>query len=235
MRKILEILMILICIPATLVLSWHFGNRNYYLVSLLVIVYSILALYISFEKRKPQARELVTIAVMSAIAVAARSAFIMVPFFKPSTAIIMITGMAMGPQAGFLTGSLCALVSNFLFGQGPWTPWQMFAYGLAGLIGGFLAQQHLISEKTKLRTCLVGGFMVLLIIGPVLDVCTIFTMSSEINKASVFSIFMSGVPVNCVHAAATVITLFLFCRPLIEKLDRIKVKYGMMDGEKYEV
>lgn len=142
-------LAVLIAAPATLLAAWRFGNRKYYLSSLLLIVYAMLPFFIRFEHRKPQARELVTIAVMSAVAVASRAAFIMVPFFKPITGIIMITGMALGPEAGFLTGAVSGFVSNFIFGQGPWTPWQMFAFGVAGFLAGVLAKKGWLSaEKT---------------------------------------------------------------------------------------
>ena len=99
-------LAVLIAAPATLLAAWRFGNRKYYLSSLLLIVYAMLPFFVRFEHRKPQARELVTIAVMSAVAVASRAGFIMVPFFKPLTGIVMITGMALGPEAGFLTGAV---------------------------------------------------------------------------------------------------------------------------------
>ena len=107
-------LAVLIAAPATLLVAWRFGNRKYYLSSLLLIVYAMLPFFVRFEHKKPQARELVTIAVMSAVAVASRAAFIMVPFFKPLTGIVMITGMALGPEAGFLTGAVSGFVSNFI-------------------------------------------------------------------------------------------------------------------------
>ena len=83
-----------------------------------------------FEDRKPQAREVLLIAVMAAIAVVGRMAFFMLPQFKPVTAIVIITGISLGAEAGFLTGAVAGFVSNFFFGQGPWTPWQMFAFGI---------------------------------------------------------------------------------------------------------
>ena len=95
-KRIISYLMILILIPATLILFWHFGDRKYYLCSLLLIIYSMIPFFLSFEKRKPQARELVSIAVMCAIAVVSRAAFMMLPHFKPMLGIIMITGMAFG-------------------------------------------------------------------------------------------------------------------------------------------
>ncbi len=230
-KFIISLLVVLLVIPGTLVAAWRFGGRNYYMSSLLLIIYSMVPFFVSFERRKPQARELVTIAVMSAIAVASRAAFIMLPFFKPMSGIIMITGMAFGPEAGFLTGAISAFVSNFIFGQGPWTPWQMFAYGVAGFLAGILCKKGLISAKERLVTAIFGAITVLVIVGSILDTCTFFTVGTGMSTPSVLAVYMAGLPVNAVHAAATFLTLFLLERPMLEKLDRIKVKYGMMDGE----
>ena len=92
----------------------------------------MLPFFLVFENRRPQAREVVVIAVMAALAVAGRAAFFMLPQFKPTAAIVIIAGVGLGAEAGFLTGALAGFVSNFFFGQGPWTPWQMFAFGIPG-------------------------------------------------------------------------------------------------------
>ena len=230
-RNRLVWLAVLIAAPATLLVAWRFGNRKYYLSSLLLIVYAMLPFFVRFEHKKPQARELVTIAVMSAVAVASRAAFIMVPFFKPLTGIVMITGMALGPEAGFLTGAVSGFVSNFIFGQGPWTPWQMFAFGLAGLLAGYLCRAGVMTSGRRLVTALIGGGMILILIGPILDTCTLFTMSSVINTEAVGAVYLSGLPFNAVHGAAVFLTLLILAHPMIEKLDRIKVKYGLMEAE----
>ena len=193
---------------------------------------SFLIFYVSYERKKTTAREIVTLSVMSAIAVAARSVFVMIPFFKPMTAIIMIAGMALGPGAGFLVGSVSALVSNFIFGQGPWTPWQMLAYAIAGLLAGLLRKCGVIHEKKKIKTAIVGALTVVIVVGPMLDVCAIFTSGNVLSTELAWATLISGIVPNIIHAVATAITLFLLCRPMIEKLERIKVKYGMMENEK---
>ena len=108
------------------------------LLGLLFLLASAIPFILVFDKKKPQARELVPIAVMAAIAVVGRTVFEIIPLpnFKPCSAIIIITAVAFGPEAGFLTGALTAFVSNFIFGQGPWTPWQMFTWGLVGFLAG---------------------------------------------------------------------------------------------------
>ena len=115
------LLVMIVLIPLTVGISWYMGDRKYYIASVLIMIYSMLPFFAGFESRKPQARELVTLAVMCAIAVASRAAFIWAPNFKPIGGIVMITAMAFGPQAGFMTGSLSLIVSDMIFGQGPWT------------------------------------------------------------------------------------------------------------------
>ena len=216
-------------------MSGEFINTHFYLVSVILILLSFGIFCLQFEHKKPQAKELVTLAVMSAIAVAARGAFVMVPHFKPMTAIIMITGMAFGARAGFLTGAMSAFVSNFIFGQGAWTPWQMFAYGIAGALAGMLRKKQIIHEEKKAKTAAVGFLIVAIIVGPILDTSTLFLVVNEMTAESTAAIYFSGVPVNIVHGVATFATLFLICRPMMDKLNRIKIKYGMMGGMEHEI
>ncbi len=228
-RKLLGVLIILIAVPLVLLASWKLGDRQFYLFSVVVMIIAMIPFFLSFESRKPSARELVTIAVMTAIAVIARAAFIMLPNIKPMIGIIMITGIALGAEAGFLTGGIGAFVSNFIFGQGPWTPWQMFAYGLAGFLAGILAGKGIMSPNKVIRTAIIGAAMIFVLIGPLLDTCTVFLMSTMYDPdSSILTIYAAGVPINAIHAVVTGLTLLLLCKPINEKLERIKVKYGLM-------
>ena len=157
---------IIVLIPLTVGISWYMGDRKYYIASVLIMIYSIIPFFAGFESRKPQARELVTLAVMCAIAVASRAAFIWAPNFKPIGGITMITAMAFGPQAGFMTGSLSLIVSDMIFGQGPWTPWQMFSFGLLGFISGLLARKGILTEKRPLIDAVIGFLLMVLVVGP---------------------------------------------------------------------
>lgn len=231
---IFSILCIFLLIPATLYLGTTLPGRWFYLTSTLIIIETMIPFFLAFETRKPQARELVTIAVMAAIAAVSRMAFAFIPHFKPITAIIMITGMAFGAQAGFLTGTIAAFASNFAFGQGPWTPWQMMAYGIGGFLAGLVFYKRKMT-KNSLSNALIRaafGFVCIMIcVGPLLDACTIFTTGSVINWPYALGILASGLPVNLTHGVACFLTLLLFSNPLLDKLDRIKVKYGMMEAE----
>lgn len=224
---IFTLLTVFVLIPLTLWAGLRLPGRWFYLTSTLIVIYTMVPFFLAFESRMPQARELVVIAVLCALAVASRAAFIMVPHFKPMTAIIMISAIAFGPQTGFLVGAVSAFASNFIFGQGPWTPWQMMAYGIGGLLAGVVYRKGWLTRK-PLWLAFFGLFAVALVVGPLLDCCTVFTSLTSFTWASVLFVFGQGVPVNLVHGACTFLTLLLFSKPLLEKLERIQVKYGMM-------
>lgn len=224
----LRILVCAVLIPATLFLGTHLKGRWYYLTCTLVIIETMLPFFMAFETRKPQARELVTIAVMCALSVASR-VVVLIPNFKPMTAIIMLTGIALGPEAGFLTGAVSAFASNFFFSQGPWTPWQMMGYGF----GGFLAGILFFGKKRNHSPAMLAvfGFLTIqLVVGPLLDCCTVFTTESKLSWKFAAAVFAAGVPYNFKHALACAVTMLLFSKPLLEKLERLIVKYGMMDA-----
>lgn len=215
---------------------WFFSrfDRKYYLSGLTVILLTMAAFFLHFESRKPQARELVILAVLCALAVGSRAAFAAVPHFKPMLAIVMLTGIAFGPEAGFLCGAISGFASNFIFGQGPWTPWQMFAYGIAGLLAGLLAMWGVLKKTPKgwkdVIVLAVFGFLaILVIVGPLLDTSTFFTMTTTYDTAAVLAVYAAGVPVNCIHGAAVALTTLLFGKPLLDRLRRIQIKYGMME------
>ena len=216
---------IIVLIPLTVGISWYMGDRKYYIASVLIMIYSIIPFFAGFESRKPQARELVTLAVMCAIAVASRAAFIWAPNFKPIGGITMITAMAFGPQAGFMTGSLSLIVSDMIFGQGPWTPWQMFSFGLLGFISGLLARKGILTEKRPLIDAVIGFLLMVLVVGPILDTCAIFTMAQMINTESVLAVYLAGLPVNISQGTAVFLCVLLLTRPMMNKLERIKTKY----------
>lgn len=223
------IVMIVVAVPATLYLGTKLPGRQYYITSLLLILYAMIPFFLAFEKRRPQARELVVLAVMCAVAVVSRLLFIWAPHFKPMAAIIIIAGVAFGAEAGFLVGAMSALVSQFFFGQGPWTPWQMFALGMAGFLAGLFHRLGLLPKK-RLPLCIFGGVVVILVVGGILNSCTLFTVVTNINWASAATIYLAGLPVDVIQASATVLMLLVAANPMFEKLDRVKTKYGIMEG-----
>ena len=224
-----SVLIIFLLIPATLFLGTRLTGRMYYLNCTLMIIEMMLPFFLVFETRKPQARELVTLAVLCALAVASRVVFVL-PNIKPIIGIVMIAGIALGPEAGFMTGAISAFASNFFFSQGPWTPWQMMAYGIGGFLAGIVFRR--CKKIHPLRLGLFGFVSVMVLVGPLLDACTIFTTASTITWEYVLAVLSMGLWHNLQHAAACAATVMLLGPPLLKKIGRLKKKYGMMDTEK---
>lgn len=217
----------LLLIPLTVIFGRKLPGRSYYITSLLVILEIMIPFFLSFEGRKPEARELVLLAVLSALAIASR-VVIPIPNFKATYAMVMLAGIALGAESGFLVGALTALVSNFFFGQGPHTPWQMMAYGAGGCLMGFLFRRGLLPRK-RLLLGLFGAATIILFIGPLLDTSSVFMMLSRLTPETALAIYLAGFPVNCTQAVPTFLVLFFLGKPFLEKLDRVKLRYGMGD------
>ncbi len=222
-----------ILVPATLILGSRLKGRWYYLTATVMVVEAMIPFFFSFEARRPQARELVTVGVLAALAAVSRGAFAFIPHFKPIVAIVMIAGIAYGGEVGFLTGAISAFASNFFFGQGPFTPWQMLSYGLGGFLAGMIF--HRAWGKWGDRKGfswilgIFGFFAVLLLVGPILDVCSLFTMSSNLSWEFALACLTAGLPVNLAHGISTALTLLLLGKPLLSKLKRLQIKYGIWD------
>ena len=216
-------------IPLTLFLGDKFPGKGYYITGVLIIIELAVPFFMAFEKRKPQARELVVLAVMIALAVIGRVA-IPIPHFKAAFAIIMLTGIAFGPEAGFIVGAITAFASNFFYGQGAYMPWQMMAYGAGGMLAGFVFIKNKIPKKPWIMA--IFGFLATAFwIGPILDSSHVFIMMPEISFSTISASFASGFPVNVSQGICTALMMFIFGKPLLEKLDRIKLKYGMLEDE----
>lgn len=232
----LSLTIMVLLVPLAVVLFTRL-KQSFYLSGLTIIVLTIAAFFLHFESRKPQARELVLLAVLCALAVASRAAFGFVPHFKPMLAIVMLTGIAFGPEAGFLCGAISGFASNFIFGQGPWTPWQMFAYGIGGMLAGLFALCGILKKSPRawrdggwrdiLGLTVFGFLCILLVVGPLLDTSTFFM--AGFSASSPLAVYLAGVPVNCVHGSAVALTMLLFGKPLLDRLRRIQIKYGMME------
>ncbi|MEG0546806.1 MAG: ECF transporter S component [Oscillospiraceae bacterium] len=228
-RTAFECFLILILIPLTIGFSMAFLNdRKYYFTSLLIIIYTIIPFFIAFEGRKPKAREIVVISVLSAIAIVGRAVFFMVPQVKPVIAIVIIAGIAFGAESGFLVGAITGFVSNFFFGQGPWTPWQMFCFGIIGFLAGILFKKGML-KRTKFSLCIFGGLSTLIIYGGIINFGSLLISGAKPTAEALFAVYLAGLPMDLIHAFSTVIFLFLIAMPMLEKLDRIKVKYGLLE------
>ena len=215
-------------IPLALYIGGLFSMKGYYVASILILLELMVPFLMVFGGRKPQMRELVVIAVWCAIMVVARVA-VPIPHFKPAFAVILLSGIALGPEVGFVVGAVGAFVSNFFYGQGDYLPWQMMAYGAGGMLAGFAFMKNRIPQKRWTMAVFVF-FAVLLWVGPLLDCSHLFVMVQEVDFSTVMKLLVSGFPVNLTQAISTVLTILLFGRPVLDKIDRMKQKYGMMEA-----
>ena len=228
-RTVTATLLILLLIPLTLFVGvYYFAGRKYYFISLLILLECMLPFFLIFEGRKPQARELVLIAVLVALNVAGRAAFFMLPEFKPVVAMTILAGVAFGGETGFLVGAMTMLVSNMLFSQGPWTPWQMFSMGIIGWLAGVLYRKGVL-RRGRLSLCIFGVICSTIVYGGIMNPASALMWSNTINWKIILSYYLTGLPVDLVRAIATFFFLWLIAEPMLEKLDRVKVKYGLAE------
>lgn len=202
------------------------GKQFYYPMAVLIMAAASVPFIASFEKRRPSARELVLLACMSALAVASRAAFYAFPTIKPMCAIVIITAVCFGAQTGFVCGVLSMFVSNFIFGQGIWTPFQMLAMGTVGLLAGLIFSGRKLKQN-RFALALVGGLLCFAVYGLIVDLSSVLMMTTEFSLKQIAAIYASGIAYNFSHGVTTAVILFVAGKIFIEKLDRIKIKYGM--------
>lgn len=229
-RTVVAAALILLLIPLTIFIGvFYLGDRKYYFISLLIILETMIPFVMIFEGRKPQARELVVIAVLCALGVAGRMAFFMLPQFKPVAAMVIISGVAFGGESGFLVGAMTMFLSNMVYSQGPWTPWQMFAMGIIGFLSGVLFRKGLL-RRDRVSLAVFGGITVFFVYGGIMNPASVLMFQSKVNWRMIVTSWVTGAPFDLIHAAATVFFLLVIGEPMLEKLDRIKVKYGLVES-----
>lgn len=226
-RTVFSMIFVLVAVPVTTLLgNLYFGDRKYYFISILIILETLIPFLLMFEGKKPDSRKIVLISVLCALAVAGRVAFSYIPQFKPILALIIISGVCFGGETGFLVGTLSAFVSNFFFGQGPWTPWQMLVMGVVGALAGIIFANNII-KSTKLTLSVYGFFATLVIYGVIMNVASVLMMYGTLSVETVITACALGLPMDIVHSVSTGFFLWFVAEPMTEKIERIKVKYGI--------
>ena len=189
-------------------LNWIVQNSDLALAVLFLILTSV-PFYLTFDKRKAQARDLVPVALI-----------------------------AFGAKAGYLTGALAALLSNFLFGQGPWTPWQMFSWGMIGLVTGLLYRIGVFGtvgqvqtdehgkRKKPVRLC-VFGFFCGIAYGWFMNLQYIIGYVDPINWKTIGLAYAQSLYFDISHGVCTALVLYLAAEPWTRKLMRIRRKFSL--------
>lgn len=202
-----------------------FGEKQYAWISLCVAILACIPFFIGFERRKRDSKELIMIAAMVALSVIGRIIFTPFPGFKPVTAMVVITAMYFGSEAGFMTGALSAVISNFSFGQGPWTPFQMFSWGIIGLIAGLISKQ-LKSNKIVLSVyAVISGALY----SCLMDIWSVIWADGYFNISRYIASVVSAIGFTVIYAVSNVIFLLAFSKPIGKILERLKTKYGLFE------
>ena len=294
-RLALTTVLIFLVIPALIALTVFLGSKRLYMpLSLLILVMIMAPFFMIFERRKPRAREVVLIAMMSALTVASHTFFHIAFPVQIGTAMVIISGISLGPEAGFLIGAMSRFVCNFYMGQGAWTPWQMFCWGLLGFLAGLAFNRELSEDggisnfkkiitpllcvifselvayisfllwqgsdetffgwrvylfgiiglifavafqrgklKTDNLTMAVFTFVVTFVIyGGIMNFAAMCLSMNEpgslgIGIKALKALYVSGVGYDFYHALTAAICVFVIGTPMVKKLERIKIKYGI--------
>lgn len=193
--------------------------------TLFIAVVGVAGMMANYEASRPALRQLMPTVVLGAVAAAGRVLFAVVPDVKPVSAIAIVAGACLGRRNGFMVGALAALVSNMFFGQGPWTPWQMYAWGLIGYLSGVLSQKGVIRSC---RSACVFGFLSGLLYGLILNGWYIVGYVHPLTLPGALAALLAGLPLDLVHAIATVVFLALIWKPWTTRIRRVVRSYGLV-------
>lgn len=223
-QRLWRILLPAVLLPLTVVLGAVLLREKYYaLVILAVLLLTVLFFYSGFERRKVTSRRLVVVAVMTALAALGRVLLTPLPGVTPITALAALTALSLGGEAGFMVGSLAALLSDFYAGQGVWTPFQMFAWGLTGLFAGLLAGRLKQSRVLlAIYGVLAGVFYSFL-----MDLWSVLWLNGTFSLKLYAAALVTSAPFTLTYAVTNTVLLLLLSKPFCKKLDRIKIKYGL--------
>jgi energy-coupling factor transport system substrate-specific component len=227
MRKIISWAVWIMIIPALALIGyWLYDDQQYEVISLLIALLACLPFFIHFEKRKPDPREMVLVAVFIAIGVVSRIAFATVPGFKPVAALTILVGIAFGPEMGFMVGALTAVLSNLYFGQGPWTPFQMFAWGIIGFGAGMIFKR---ADARKIWFIIPYGILAGIGYSLILDIWTALAVDNAFVLTRYLAFVAASLPTMIMYVVSNVAFLLVLSNPILSKLERIKKKYGLYE------
>ena len=227
-HKISAVLLFLL-VPAAMIACILLQSPQTALLSTLILLAALTPFFLAFERQKPRPRDFMPVVVLTALSVTGRLLFAALPNFKPVSAIVILAGVCFGRQSGFLTGALSALVSNLFFGQGPWTPWQMYTWGLMGYVAGALASTKLFRRPWVV---LLYGFLASFGYGFLMNSWMLFSFVHPVTWQAALATYGAALAFDAAHAVSTVAFLSVTLLPWQKELRRIRQKYGVRELSK---
>ncbi len=190
--------------------------------SFLILGAVLLGGFAWYERSRPPSQVVALVAALAALAIAGRIAFAAFPNVKPTTDIVIFAGYALGPAPGFAVGALTALVSNFWFGQGPWTPWQMAGWGLCGILGAGLALGVRNAGRLSLAaTCGLAGILY----GALLNFSLMATYGGDLSLERFGVLEARAVPFDVAHAAGNIAFALIAGPAMVRMLTRFRERF----------
>lgn len=218
MKKFSIILTLLIACVLMILATVYGTHLNFSLLLTLGIAAIIFCSYFYFEKSNMGTKEIAVIATLSTFAAVSRAAFAAIPNVKPTTFIVAISGFVFGPYEGFLVGASSGFISNIFLGQGPWTPWQMFSWGVVGAISGFIGKSNKKMSAEKFSfICFFYGFL----FDWIMNLWHVLGFVKPLNLQTIALAYLTGLTFDITHAASS----FVFCIIFFDNFYRVLCRF----------
>lgn len=223
---------LLLAVPLAMLAAFASGIGQTALFMLAVVVLVLCLFFAGYEAGRPALRQIMPTLVLAALAAAGRILFAPIPDFKPVSAIAIIAGAALGRRNGFMVGALAALTSNFFFGQGMWTPWQMYAWGMVGYVGGAIAERGVFQKadgRVQYAPLVAWGLASGLLYGIIINAYDVIGFVRPFTWPGTIARVAAAVPFDLMHSAATALFLVMLYGPWTRRIGRVVRKFDLRE------
>ena len=217
---------VLLLVPVALMAFAFFEVPATAALIMLVTIGCLGFFFAGYDSSRPTMRQVMPTVVLASIAAAGRVMFAAIPDVKPVSAIVIVAGASLGRRQGFMTGALAVLASNLYFGQGAWTPLQMYAWGLIGYLSGVFADAGALSRPWAVYA---WGMVSGLLYGAILNSWHVLGFVRPLTWQTALAAYGAGLPLDVVHGLSTVAFLALIWAPWQKAIDRVVSKYALGD------
>lgn len=218
MRKIVIYISTVLIFLALIVMAVLGGIADFPLIITLSVFFLLFISYFYFERSSMGTKEIALIATLSAFAGVGRVVMVFIPGAQPTTFIVALSGLIFGPYEGFLVGSTSAFISNIFLGQGPWSPWQMFGWGIVGFISGLIGKKGKeISVEKFSVICFLYGFL----FDWIMNLWHVLGFIKTLTLKSIAAAYISGLTFDVIHALGN----FIFSLILFERLSKVLYRF----------
>jgi energy-coupling factor transport system substrate-specific component len=194
--------------------------------SILLVFFILAVLFAKFEESKISSKEVALIGVLAAITAASRIPFAALPNIKPCTFLIIVVGLVFGSLAGAMVGSMTALVSNMFFGQGPWTPWEMMAWAMVGLVAGYVGKRY---PEAGVKEIILLGIILGMAYNVLMDFSS-WIVFYRCDPDLLIPTMIAGLPFGLLHIIGNVVFAIILGKPVLIMFRRFQRRFRVTYG-----